>query len=209
MIFTGQVAKPPASSYAPGANPPLAQDQFGAGFFTELNARYANLVAAGLMFGVQYASGATAAASATAAGAFSLYNPQGSGKNLVIIDIATAFASLAAGTTSLIVGAQVSGINGIPTTVTAGSTPQNLLAGAGSASIAKTYTVATTVGASTVVARVVAALYFDLAAGDTVALIKDQIDGGIIIPPGGIMNLVSVSGTPTIIPSITWAEIPA
>lgn len=201
------VQKPAASVFGAGASVVPNAGQFGDAFFSEIRPRFSQLVRAGLVYGVQYASAATAAASATTLSSFTLFNPASSGVSVELIDIALAFASLAATTTTLVVGVQLFG-NQTPTGVGAGNTPQNLAAGSSNAAQAKTYISGTVVGAPTTVARVVGSMYFDLAAGDVIGGVKDQIDGGIILLPNSGLELVSVAGTPTIIPSLTWAEIP-
>lgn len=208
MLLVGQTLKPGSlPNYGTGTNQEVTQDQFGAVAVSEFNARYYNLVAQGLVYGVQFASAATAAASATATGAFCLFNPASSGKNLVLLDMTMLLNAFTAATTGLVAGIQLVS-NQTPSTITAGNTPSNLLAGSTNGAVAKPYTAGTLVGAPTGVARISGGWYFDLAASALQTSIKDQVDGAIVIAPGSMANIVSVANTPTIIAGLTWAEIP-
>jgi len=208
LQVSGQVSRGGLPAAAAGSNPPVSQGQFGEAMVTEINARYYNLVNAGLVFGSVYPAAATIAASSTIMGAFALYNPPGSGKNLVLLDCSVAVSTIAASTTYYAVG--LAGNPSLPTTPTAitlGNTPANLNFGSAVASVAKTVVAGTTAGATTTIARLVGSFYYDLVAGDSINSIKDQIDGAIIVGPGGYVSLYSISGTPTIVAGFTWAEI--
>ncbi len=174
---------------------------------TELQPRYYQNTYRGSVFGVTFASGSAAAASATATGAFSLFNPLSSGKNLVLIDAIVTLVTFSVTTTFF--GYGLAGFTQTPTTVTLGNTPVNQFIGGAATSVAKTYTVGTLVGASTATVRQLAAFYPDLAAGDMVASIKDEIAGVVVVQPGSGIDLVSTTtaGTATQILSYTWAEI--
>src|SRR5277367_3145070 len=128
---SGTVAKGALPGYGAGASPVISQDQFGANLVTELNARYANLVLSGSVFGVSYTAAALIVPSATATGAFALFNPANSGKNLVILaGLSGLTAQTTPGTTGFAIGYQFVP-NQTPTTVTPGNTPQNALIGNG------------------------------------------------------------------------------
>jgi hypothetical protein len=175
---------------------------------SDLLPRYHYLVSQGVVFGVQYASAATAAASATATGSFGFYNPNGSGVNLVLLDATIVLNSAAAVVTGQAVG-MVGVPNQQPTTTTPGNTPVNFLIGSGKTSAAKTYTAGTLVGAPTASSRVWS-FFNDVAsgAGALPGSILDPLDGKVVIAPNSGIDFVSVANTPTIILALTWAELP-
>jgi hypothetical protein len=174
---------------------------------TELLPRYFYLTALGLTFGAQWAAAATAAPSATAVGAFGLFNPPGSGKNLAIIDCTITQTTVTAATTVLQAGWQAIP-NQTPTSQTATTVISNLSIGNSSASVAKALTAGTVVGAPTATFRNSFSTYTDLAAGDLLPTIKDVIDGAIIVAPNSTIALVSVANTPSVSLSMTWVELP-
>lgn len=193
---------------ADGANPVLRSGKTGEGMVSELQARYYENVYRGNTFGVIYPAAALAAASATVLGAFALFNPANSGKNLVLLDLETELVSFTASTTPLQV-AMLAIPNQTPTSVGAGNTPINNLIGSGNTSIAKTYVSGTTVAAPTTSFRLMASFYADLAAGDVQGLYKDEVAGAVIIAPGSGIQLVAIATVPThtAAVSMTWAEV--
>lgn len=174
---------------------------------SDLFPRFAYLSANGLIFGATWAAAATAAASATAVGAFGLFNPANSGKNLVLLDALASLTTVAAATTVLQIGYQPIP-NQTPTSQTATTVISNLMIGNGNLSVAKALTAGTIVGAPTATIRSFASFYMDLAAGDQVTSVRDQLDGALIVAPGSSVAIVSVANTPTINLSLTWAELP-
>jgi len=207
--MSGQVVKGTLPNWAAGASAqPFSQDQFGASLTSELNARYANLVLSGSVFGVTFASASLAAPSATATGAFSLFNPANSGKNLVLLQVGFSLGITTASTTAANIGFQFVP-NQTPTAVTAGNTPQNALIGSGNISIAKAYTAGTLVGAPTVLGYTFQGFYSDLAASDFVVAPFD-IGGAVIIAPGSGIDINTSVAVTTIVGTFTliWAELP-
>lgn len=174
---------------------------------SDMYPRFTYIGMAGLVFSATWAAAATAAASATATGAFALFNPANSGKNLVILDAIASLTTVAAATTVLQVGYQPIP-NQTPTSQTASTVISNLLIGNGNLSVAKALTAGTVVGAPTTTVRSFASFYMDLAAGDAITSVRDQLDGCLIISPGSSIAIVSVANTPTINLSLTWAELP-
>lgn len=209
LQIAGQVQKGVLPNLSSGSSSqPIAQGQFGEALVSEVSARYANLVLSGQVFGVTYTAGATAAASATATGLFSLFNPPNSGKNLILLDAVVTLGTFALVTTAAEVAGLVIVPNQTPTAQTPGNTPVNMLGGSGNLSVAKPLTAGTLVGAPVVASRVIASFFVGTAVGVTVASYKDEIAGAVIISPGSLVDIVSIASTPTIIPSLTWAEIP-
>src|SRR5271155_5230297 len=176
---------------------------------TELQARYYQNTYRGNKFGVTFPTAAAAVASATALGAFCLFNPATSGKNLVIDDIVAQLITFTAGAT--VVPLAVAAIpNQTPTSTGAGTTPTCTLIGSSNGSVAKTFVSGTLVAAPTVGFRHLAGWYTDLAAGDMASSVKDEVAGSICIAPGSGIQVVAF-GTPstnTVSVSMTWDEIP-
>jgi len=174
---------------------------------SELLPRYSYLALSGLVFSVTYASAAVAAPSATATGAFALFNPNNSGKNFVILNVAVPIITFAAGTTGAGFGFQFVP-NQQPTTPGAGNTPQCTLIGSGNASSAKAYVSGTLVGAPTVLGWQAQGVYADLAAGDFVTFVQDLSGQVTISPNSGVCLVTTGTFVPNLIPTFTWAEIP-
>lgn len=176
---------------------------------TELQARYYENTYRGNKFGVTFPTAAAAVASATALGAFVLFNPANSGKNLVIDDIVAQLITFTAAAT-VVPLAVVAIPNQTPTSTGAGTTPTCTLIGSPNGSVAKTFVSGTTVGAPTVAFRHLAGWYTGLAPGDMGSSVKDEVAGAIVIAPGSGIQVVAF-GTPsvnTVSVSMTWDEIP-
>ncbi len=177
---------------------------------SEFLPRYAEMVEAGIVFGVSFAATAATVASATATGPFALFNPANSGVQLVILSVNPGFTAFTtpSATTGFGVGLQFVP-NQQPTTTSAGNTPQNTLIGSANVSKASVFTAGTLVGAPTAAGYLLESYYLDLAAAD---LITNQVEvaGDITVNPNSGIDIVvtSVTTVPTLTPSILWAEIP-
>ena len=193
--------------------PELRGGRTGEMMAADTHGRYQEAVYRGNVFSVPFAAAALAAASATAAGAFLLNNPIGSGKNLVLLDcetVVTAFTVVATGT-GIIMGALIN-----PTFSALGTpvVPTCNLIGSPNASVARGYPSGTYAVLPSVTPpglRVLGGLYEDLAASSFVAYMKDEIAGVVIVAPGNAINIYGLGGTPadvTIAATITWEEIP-
>lgn len=190
-----------------GATPTLRGGKGGDGIISQLNARYYENTYRGNTFGVSYPAAALAVASATATGAFALWNPPGSNVNLSILDFEAVLVSFTASTNPLQVGL-VAVPNQSPTSISAGNTPNSMLIGSSNVSSAKPYVAGTLVGASTTAFRLVGSWYADLAAGDVTGYFKDEIGGAVIIGPNSGLCVVAITTVPTNTAaiSLTWAE---
>jgi len=192
-----------------GQNIVIGLGEFSDQLITQLMARYYEQTVRGNVFGVVFAAAATAAPSATALPAFALWNPAGSGKNLVMLAIKAYLSTFAVGTTATAVGL-VPVLNQQPTSVGAGNTPRCSLIGAPSTSVAATYVSGTIVGANTTSSRIISAQYLDLAAGDVDDIPTDKIEGSVIVAPNNGITLCGIGGTPgnlTIGASMEWMEV--
>lgn len=180
---------------------------------SELLPRFSNLVQAGVVFSLNYPSAAFAAPSATALGAFALFNPPNSGKNLHILDIQIGITTWTLVTTTAVVIGAIFIPNQAPTSTTnTGAVPASNLVGSGTPTVAKPYVTGTVVGAPLLANRVVADFLLATAAGAGDLWSVDHVDGAIVIAPGSGIQIQGVSGTEadvTGIVGITWAELPA
>ena len=167
----------------------------------------------GAVFTVDFAAAALAVASATAAGAFVLLNPAGSGVNLVIWNVASAMTANtpAATGTAIVLGAL---INPIFSALGTAVPPTQNLVGSAKASSASGYPSGTYAVLPSVTppgVRIVGGYYSDLAASAYAAWQSDPVDGAVIVQPGNGVNLYGLGGTPadiTVAASMTFEQVP-
>lgn len=213
MLVQGQVqASVPAVRQSGFEN--ALQLQLGEWGISEVLPRYGALTWSGFVFSV----GQTAAAALTAVGTtttgLTLWNPLGSGKNLVLIDVTAGITPVTLAT----VGVQVMLGGGLQTaTPTFGSslTPVNNLLGAGQGSIAKAGTGSTTIAPTPSPLRVVGSwestvLTTSGGATGTASTLKDEIAGAVIVSPGFVVTLYGIGtvADATVNAVFTWAELP-
>jgi len=194
-----------------GQNIILGVGEFSDLLVTQLQAGFYEQMVRGTIFGATWPTAALTAPSATATGPFALWNPNGSGKNLVLLKIKLAIGTFSVGVNTTDVSV-VPVLNQIPTATGAGNTPRCTLIGSSNLSIANTYVSGTLVGANTTAMRIVFAPYADLAASDIPDVAADEINGSIGIAPGSGLTLCGVGGTPgnvTVAASMEWMEVPA
>ena len=134
---------------------------------------------------------------------YTLYNPLGSGKNLVLLEVLVALTAAPAGASAIYLAATTNPSLGGSTTNTV-LTIQNVLLGAGNKSVAQVYSI-NTLPAAPIAVR---ALGF-VSAASLVActLLKDETAGAIVIPPGITVSL-QATAVVTCITSMTWEEVP-
>lgn len=181
---------------------------------TELQARYYENTYRGNKFNAANQAAVTAPAALTASSVnFTLYNPLGSGVNLVLnfVDITAAqLAETTAGSYQVLLVANTTPSQAAPATVTA-LTPQCSLLGASKTSQAKAYSTATLAAIPTVIKPLMTLTSAATITG-AIALGSFDIGGSIIVTPG---NYVSVQGigtsettSPGLIVAMTWDEVP-
>lgn len=162
---------------------------------------------------VNTAAGALTVVNASATGLI-LWNPPGSGKNLVLMRLCVALQSLPAGAAGLVLvgGAQAAApvttwtllttsgaVNGVKPAFIGGTT-SGTVAQAGSAANAIPTIIQRWIGGGPAAT---------VAAGTSwPAQIVDQIDGEIVLGPGTIIALESVTTAVTVGASLTWEEVP-
>jgi hypothetical protein len=176
---------------------------------SELMPRYYEQCYRGNVFTVQFAAAALAAASATAVGNFGIYNPAGSGRNLVLLDSTVVLVTFSAGTSGLQVALQ--SWNYLPTSQTTVAVNNGFFGGPLNATAKGIpLSAGTLVGQATTAVKLLGGFYLDLAAGDTVGSVTYNFDGKIMVAPGYGFSFISIATVPTQTVSIdlTWMEIP-
>lgn len=175
------------------------------------HAKYYEAVVRGNCFHAQTA--ATGVAPGTAIGttaAFALYNPQGSGKNLVVLQTSVGYISgtLGAGTLHY--------VGHISPTQTAFSgtaiTARNALIGSSNTGVGLAYTTATVPSGGSGL-RTLCSLTALLASTAVAPYpLVDDVDGAIIIAPGGgisIQATAAAGSSPLVVISACWEEVAA
>lgn len=141
----------------------------------------------------------------TAAKNFTLYNPAGSGKNLVLIDITCAITLVPASYPGaiMLVG-NLTASQTAPATNTA-ETVRNCLLG-GPAGVGLVYNTTTLAATPVVLRNIASAAWVTTGTTTTANQIKDEVAGAIIVPPG---IYISIAGTAAVTAqfSMTWEEV--
>jgi hypothetical protein len=201
MMKIGQVGP---QVFSDGSEAPLRLGKQGDQIVSELHGRYTEAVMRGRVFTANPAASITPPATFTnTAATFTLYNPQSSGVMLSVLEFLAMFTAPPAGAVVLAWMANL-----LPTTSPPGSTTavtvRNCLLGAAGNSAAFVYSVAT-LNAAPVMVRPAGSI---VAAGAiTPPCIKDEIAGALVLLPGTSISLNSNAAV-SILPSITWEEIP-
>lgn len=151
----------------------------------------------------QAAQALSVALSATQTG-FTLTNPAGSGKLLVVLDACIALATAPAGISTLVWAANVNTVAAAVTQTTPLTVRSANLGFAGSpVGLAAS---AVTLPAAPVVVRPVGG--GPVATGSvTAAFIRDEIAGSLILQPGTALSLSALTTAISVICSMTWEEI--
>jgi hypothetical protein len=205
--------KPGVVTAQDGTYPELRGARKGGLVSQDVGGRYEEGAYRGAIFGVGQTSAAALTAVGTGVTGLTLFNPTGSGKNLSLLDVSVAFTPLTlatVGITVVLAGvAQAATPTGL-TVLTAAST----LVGGGNLPVAKTYSAATLTTAP-IILRVVGnwqSTVLTTSGGATAvaALLKDEVAGAIIVPPGAVICLAGIGtvADASVIASMTWEEIP-
>lgn len=208
-----QTAAGAVARQASGSSPTAPGGVFGELLDTKLMPDYYALTKLGFTF-----SGGTTAANATgftggAAGTplIGIYNPQTSGKDLVLLEAVVGIRTT--GTAAVTVDFNHWGVAQGTTAVTGtSSAPRNLytLQAAGSAAILMLNTANTASLASNLLRPSVSVGLTAATAVTNVQLLRDEIKGEIIIPPGGYYAFGASTTTTaaSIDVAVIWAEMP-
>lgn len=214
MLFQTQAGLPSAKQ-AQGSCPTIPGGTLGELLNSRLAPDYYTLLKAGLIFNL--ATLGVTAPSAFVGGAagtplLALWNPANSGKDLVLLEAAlgirTTGTSAATESCSHFAGAQ--GSVAITGTLTA---PRGQLSQALSGSVASglVNTANTGAVASNLIRPSFSLGNVTTTAGVNVALLRDEIKGEIIIPPGGYyaFGFAAALAVASIDAALMWAELPA
>ena len=213
MLLQGQVGSGLNLSANAGQGQQLNLRQAGQGdlIVSELMPRYAAAAIGRQKFYGSLSAGVTTTASLTASAVVApfLYNPVGSGVNVIVTKVGVAFTVAFAGAAAIGIA---TGFNAtlLSTTTAAGNPGASSFVGVGAAPQGKVYAGATTTSASLV--------HTYLGAGDTGAITTvplawtppTDLEGGIVLPPGAWAYIYTsaVSGASATFGSYEWIELP-
>lgn len=186
-----------------GADRELRLVRTGAVAVADAHGRHYDAVTRGNCFVVsQQAAAALGTALTATAVTLTLYNPAGSGKNLVLLQ---ATLAIPVATTAGFVAYAVNDTpaQAVPATTTA-TTIRNAQLGSGNASVARAYTAAT-LPAAPVAVRVLAGIISTTPGG--VHTIVDNVDGGIILTSNTAVTIQGVTTNATGVISLLWEEV--
>jgi hypothetical protein len=208
-----QISGQSAKTGAPGQA--LPQDQQNALLVTEINPRYYQNVYAGNSYILSTtAANATGAFPFAAAGAplLALFNPVGSGKNLILSNVGIAYETTGTGAVSLDFGLSLAGVAILGSgTVTA---PTNLLSYQQSGSVAKGF-INTALTSNTLSTSVVTIPILSVGLTTATSIVVPvpalfDMGGLVVVAPGNLVTL-GASATTTAAKfdvSLLWAELP-
>ena len=221
-IIYGQVGAPSSTSAADGTNSPILQGKQGELLASELHGKYyTQNYRNNVYYAANAAAGGTIAVySATSFTGLGLWNPAGSGKNLVLIR-ATAAISTAAGTgttfgyvyqqnvgSALGTAAPISATT--PITATRGPAVLGPLVAGQGASVTIAVSAATLTTASTLfIPSGVSAGTGAITVPNTFSGLSEYFDGSLIVAPGTFFGIaLAVASTNTTNASLLWEEVP-
>lgn len=137
-----------------------------------------------------------------------LYNPAGSGKNLLIADVGWSWTTVPGAVHNLGLGLCAPNLT-IPATVTAIGSGVMQANGAGNSSLSVTRAYD---AAALPIAPVAVRWFGGASWGSSVAVspfsLIDHVDGAIILVPGAVMTFVALTTTAVGVGSVTWVEVP-
>ena len=173
----------------------------------DAHARYYEAVSRGNVFLAANSATQALSVNSTTATGMILTNPFGSGKNLVLLEVCVAIASLPAGQSTLILTGNPSATTTEPTHTTP-LVVRNSLISSGAAAVGKADSAAT-IGAATIL-RIIGAGTAATVATSTAfpPFIRDEVAGLIILAPGTCISLQALTTALTVVSSIMWEEVP-
>lgn len=208
MLIQGQVGAPGAQSLTPGTQPTVRAGQLGDVIVSELHGRYYETAYRKALFGgCNQAGVTTTAAFATTYTGLVLANPNGSAVNLVLnkVGVSQILAQTTVSAVGIMVGFSTTNLSGSLTAVPVRSKFLGAPAGTGLLYSAVTLPVAPTLD------TVIGSLY--TAATSSIPVVPAfliDLEGSIIIPPGGYAALYTTTATTasSLIASMQWEEVP-
>lgn len=219
MQVQGSVGSP-AQSQAAGATPTLRLGQLSDAIVSELHGKYYEQNYRGNLFSFGMTSTAlsanTVTLTATTTPIIGVWNPVGSGKNLVILKAKCQLT--VAGNSAVAPGAFVWATSINNGAISTGSAPLNRSTLQNTGSVAKAFNISTALTGLTnnLVIQHAAGFGTLLAAqGATATPIMsgdpvEEVDGAIIVPPGGVLALLNTTSTTTVSVAsmLLWEEVP-
>lgn len=196
---------------SPGGNPPVYASPLGDVMVSELLGKYANLSLLGAVFwGSTLAAGTIIPVNAAnLVSTFTLLNPVGSGKNLMLIAYILGLTTTVAVVSNidLVYQAGIGSSTPLPTSQTA-LTPTNAIIGGGAQVGAKLLSAGTLTGTPTFLSTLGINLGTTAqGAGPLVA--KHEFDGTVIIPEGVLVTPTAFAAqTAAMNQTFIWAELP-
>lgn len=219
MQIQGSVGAPSAS-FAPGSTPTMRQGQLGDLVVSELHGKYyeqnyrGNLYSAGMTSTALSAN--TITLTATTTPIIGVWNPVGSGKNLVILKAKCQMT--VAGNSAVAPGAFVWATSIGNAAISTGITPLNRSTLAAAGSVGKGFNISTALtglSANLVIQNAAGFGTLLAAQGATASPIisgdpVEEFDGSLIVPPGGVLALLNTVSTTTISVAsmLLWEEVP-
>jgi hypothetical protein len=205
MLLQTQVGP---STSSDGTYPNARSGKLGDVIVSELNGRYYENVYRGNTFVAATQAGVAVTNLATTATGFILSNPSGSGKNLILLEIAIAQTSTAAAAANAAI-VLAANVNPIATAVvhTTPLTVQPALLGGTATSVAKADSAATLPAAPVVVRTIWQPSVSATATTSIPPYVKDEVAGALAIAPGCAVSLSAFSAV-SAIAHFTWVELP-
>jgi hypothetical protein len=209
MQLTGQVG--PNGPIASGAGSvPIRQGNLGEMIVTELNGKYYEQNFRGNLYVcTNSAAQALSLTGTTTYTGMIVYNPAGSGKNLVIQEAIFAPTAAETGVGAVMLFSQAVAAT-IPTltTTNVASMPISGIVGNASSSVAKCAS-GCTLAANPVFLRPLVGMQYGTAVGLNMITCKDDIAGGLIIPQGAAVGFCAITTAITGLSYLSWVEVNA
>jgi hypothetical protein len=170
------------------------------------HARYQEVVSRGGVFLAANSATQALSVNSTTATGLILTNPWNSNRNLVILEICVAIASLPAGQSALILTGNPTQTQTEPTHTTP-LTVRNALVGSTLTGVGKVDSAAT-IGAATIMRVIGAGTAATVAASTSFPpFIRDEVAGLITLSPGTCISLQALTTAMTVVGSIMWEEV--
>lgn len=204
LPVAGQIG-PSAAWGSDGSNIELRQGRTGDLIATELQGRYFENCYRNQMFAaMNTAAQAISLTGTTTYTGLAVYNPAGSNKNLALLEAIFCPTIVATGVYAMMLFSQP-----IATGIPAGATvlPISTNLNAGSSSVARVMT-SGTLAANPVILRPLYGFGWITAVAQNALGLKDELAGGIIVPPGSAVGFVALTTAITGLAYLSWAELP-
>lgn len=217
MIIQGQAGAPPSQSVTDGNNyPPLMGKQQDL-IVSELAGKYyTQAVRGNLFFGSTAAAGVVPPAFSATAQTYAVWNPLGSGKNVVPVHLRLGLVTVGVVTSNFCLGYTLGAGAQVATggAITAGTfvAPVNGILGGGVASVTKFAPATITAGAAPLYLRTTGSTSFEATtptAANNFWQLGEDYDGSLVVPPGVVIYVANnIAGVATWDISMAWLEVP-